>query len=471
MGTLDPEFIEIGRPLAGTNVTPARYVFTLVHGTWARCWLSKVMTKMSGSAQWYEDDSTFRSRLASDLPNSIFIRSDWSGGNSVTARLEAAKSLALDLKQRIIDYPDAHHFVIAHSHGGNIACYALRDNPDLAGRIAVIALSTPFLHAHSFLQPSHPLTATHDVQEKVEDHHKAGRVAMAVLMLFSVFVPVTIINLLGWDTPLPLVLLCSSLFYLVLPRELDIHEDIDLRLKAPQNLLIIRVAADEASVLLLFSQLGVWLGKVILMFIVKPLFLLNARVNGLPIVVRVLLCMALASFLFSLPNSPTSWTWGPLVVFTATLLYMYWEKKKRGWTRTNWLYPFSAVIKFQLILYGVFALLDLCLDTVILLSVKPTSEVAQYIGNTALVLVLILFLLTPLLTSLSMGFRYAFSYMFFTLAFEPAPPGIHTIHQFGIRGDLKDQIKTWLNHSIPYKSGEVIAAISAWIRNVTSKHT
>ena len=43
-------------------------------------------------------------------------------------------------------YPLAQHFIVAHSHGGNIALYAL-NHPELARKIrGVICLSTPFLN-------------------------------------------------------------------------------------------------------------------------------------------------------------------------------------------------------------------------------------------------------------------------------------------------------------------------------------
>jgi hypothetical protein len=53
----------------------------------------------------------------------------------------------VSLNSRIIqvrEYPNAHHFVVAHSHGGNVAMYALADE-SLASRVSgVVCLGTPF---------------------------------------------------------------------------------------------------------------------------------------------------------------------------------------------------------------------------------------------------------------------------------------------------------------------------------------
>lgn len=45
--------------------------------------------------------------------------------------------------------------------------------------------------------------------------------------------------------------------------------------------------------------------------------------------------------------------------------------------------------------------------------------------------------------------------------------GIHSI-KFGFRGDLKERIKAFLNHSITYQSLEIVTAICAWIQNTAS---
>jgi hypothetical protein len=77
----------------------------------------------------------------------------------------------------------------------------------------------------------------------------------------------------------------------------------------------------------------------------------------------------------------------------------------------------------------------------------------------------------PVLMSLAVGLRLALSYLLLSVAVEPAPSGSHTIFQFGFRGDLKDRVKTMLNHSIAYQSPEIISAITDWITHVVPSET
>jgi hypothetical protein len=110
------------------------YVLTLVHGTWAR------------GAPWTQPGSPLRSHLESRLgPNISFRVFEWTGQNSHTARLTAGEDLRHDLHQALKTHPQAQHFLIGHSHGGNVILYALRD-PVLKDQIAgVVTLGTPFL--------------------------------------------------------------------------------------------------------------------------------------------------------------------------------------------------------------------------------------------------------------------------------------------------------------------------------------
>jgi len=56
----------------------------------------------------------------------------WSGQNSHTARAAAASELGELLKKLTQQYPNANIYLIAHSHGGNVALYAIRDDPKAA---------------------------------------------------------------------------------------------------------------------------------------------------------------------------------------------------------------------------------------------------------------------------------------------------------------------------------------------------
>ena len=124
-----------------------KLIFTLVHGTFAK------------GADWVlddEDPKLFRSRLKSALSEfDVAFDDDFEWGhdsplrfldNTLSARREGAEKLEGYLTG-LGDREDKkiHRYIVAHSHGGNIALYALR-NPEARKAIdGVICLATPFL--------------------------------------------------------------------------------------------------------------------------------------------------------------------------------------------------------------------------------------------------------------------------------------------------------------------------------------
>ena len=116
----------------GPDVTD-RIVVTLIHGTFAT------------TAPWVEKESELCRAVDKAFPGKVeFRKLAWSGGNTIGARREAAQKLRTQI---LADSADTRHFLIAHSHGGNIVLYALRD-PTARGRVTGVAtLSTPFLIA------------------------------------------------------------------------------------------------------------------------------------------------------------------------------------------------------------------------------------------------------------------------------------------------------------------------------------
>ena len=122
-------------------ITPAR-VITLVHGTF------------SPRAAWTFRDSTFCRTLAARLgPESatVFRRIEWRGlfgtfaNNGHDYRIAGGELLAASLDQSFGQFPDAEHWVVAHSHGGMVALYALRD-PRVAARLdGIVTIATPFI--------------------------------------------------------------------------------------------------------------------------------------------------------------------------------------------------------------------------------------------------------------------------------------------------------------------------------------
>jgi pimeloyl-ACP methyl ester carboxylesterase len=117
----------------GVNSSPT-IVVTLVHGTW------------SSPLKWPQS-SRLRTALEKKLAGARVESFLWSGRNRNADRIEAEIRLTAQLDQQLAAFPDAKQFVVAHSHGAQVALYALR-KPNLAGRIAgVVAMGSPFLIA------------------------------------------------------------------------------------------------------------------------------------------------------------------------------------------------------------------------------------------------------------------------------------------------------------------------------------
>ena len=120
--------------MAGDAVSPRRVVVTLVHGTFAR------------RARWILEGSLLRRGLGERLgPDCIFAPFRWTGGNSHGAREVAAERLRGHLRSLRERFPGSRHFVVAHSHGGNVASYAMQDEEARRGVSGLVFLATPFI--------------------------------------------------------------------------------------------------------------------------------------------------------------------------------------------------------------------------------------------------------------------------------------------------------------------------------------
>lgn len=118
-----------------------RYVITLVHGTFAV------------GAEWTRPGSRLCKAIEAELGAGQvrFEGFDWPGflgtslNNGHRYRLRAGWHLAGALKSRFDTFPKTRHFVIAHSHGGNVALYALRDASVRARLQGTVCIGTPFI--------------------------------------------------------------------------------------------------------------------------------------------------------------------------------------------------------------------------------------------------------------------------------------------------------------------------------------
>jgi alpha/beta hydrolase family protein len=130
------------------------HVITLVHGTWAR------------GAPWTQPDSPFCCQLRGELTGRgatrvEFFRFDWSGKNTHEDRRIASVQLRKQLLAQFANEPHACHYVVAHSHGGNVALRAVRRSRSLKKDLSgVVAIATPFL---TFTKESFTLAILPDV--------------------------------------------------------------------------------------------------------------------------------------------------------------------------------------------------------------------------------------------------------------------------------------------------------------------
>jgi hypothetical protein len=117
-----------------------RATVTFVHGTFAHGFLP---LRWLRSATIWTQKSALREALK-NVSTIVDPPPTWSGANTFRGRLRGADEVARSLRATVAKYPGAHHFVVAHSHGGTVAMLALRD-PSLAQHISgVVCLATPF---------------------------------------------------------------------------------------------------------------------------------------------------------------------------------------------------------------------------------------------------------------------------------------------------------------------------------------
>jgi len=118
----------------GHSATEVSNAFVLIHGTFAR------------RAPWTRPGSKLGRALSTAYADgSIVLRFNWSGRNSHAARLKAAGELRSYLTSLRNQYPNARIRLLAHSHGGNVVFYALKDATVAATIAAVVNFATPYI--------------------------------------------------------------------------------------------------------------------------------------------------------------------------------------------------------------------------------------------------------------------------------------------------------------------------------------
>lgn len=108
---------------------------TLVHGTFDR------------DARWTNANSEICKKLSRSVGERLYLLPfRWSGNNSEKARALAVKQFIDHLATQSSYFPTSPHFLVAHSHGGNIIVQALRECEIPQARIlGIVTISTPFI--------------------------------------------------------------------------------------------------------------------------------------------------------------------------------------------------------------------------------------------------------------------------------------------------------------------------------------
>lgn len=111
---------------------------------------------------WTQPNSSLRAAIVEGLCEvgavefRRFVWRGWLGtwlNNGHRYRLAAGRDLAVQLHAQCVEHPRARHFVVAHSHGGNVTLYALR-MPGSRGGSPVSSASAPRFCSASHATPT-----------------------------------------------------------------------------------------------------------------------------------------------------------------------------------------------------------------------------------------------------------------------------------------------------------------------------
>jgi pimeloyl-ACP methyl ester carboxylesterase len=246
-------------------------IVTLIHGTWAR------------GARWTEDTSPLAISLKERIHGEVQIEPfEWSGRNLHFSRRRGAAKLRAHIVSVGTKFPQDRHFLIAHSHGGTVALYALVE-PELLSLVSgVICLATPFIvsrprqypegtfgsFAFLFVCLAFTLPLAIDV----------NRSPATIPIIATTIGALTVLNVLG---------IRSLLSYCVLRHSRgtsdDIHDAITksfaLAKLSSTQLLVLRAPGDEASAVLATSAFASWIvGK--LSHSIRALYTVGAWLSG-----------------------------------------------------------------------------------------------------------------------------------------------------------------------------------------------
>lgn len=257
--------------------------FTLVHGTFA------------ANASWVHDSGdknpdSFRARLDKALNKELTfsIPPAWGAKSPLakiwdltnTARLNGGGSLGQHiLSEEPSDERNGKHFIIAHSHGGNVAMYALQDARVREHVDGLICLATPFLFPRAralsiaTLVLSLVIMAVGVLQFTWKMNlFEQGWLAWgsaSSLLLAGIFIPMFLVGVV-----------VRQRYKRTVSGDLKLQEHIArLSYSDPQiPILLVRASGDEASGLLRSGQFLNWLGGLAMRIGRRPIYAMACAV-------------------------------------------------------------------------------------------------------------------------------------------------------------------------------------------------
>jgi len=437
-----------------------KYVFTLVHGTWGRSWPFRFLAKISGSRLWFEEGSAFQTALKARLPGAAMFTFNWSGSNSHSARQDAGRALAERLEKCCAEHADARHFIIAHSHGGNVACYALRDNDKLRSQISgVICLATPFVD----VRPRH-LGFIEKMSWIVINFIAFALACLGIGMQLVYILGITEVWA-PYVIGIPSFLCFAGAIWLVSTFEsrcMTIAKEMALPYKVLPALLLVRTAADEASIMLVMCQVGSWLLRRITDLIVLPVLIAERLVKWLGLTIASTIGFLTFVSIGGIPLMLLEEKYGrnlliqqigTWTVVALAFVFRKFIKRVGPYTVSLWLLSIYVIFLLPLAYMSIGSLTSL--------------ERYDYYWYAAYILPFVVCGGGCIFSTLVLGARFAPAYIYLDIAIEASPPGDHLISQFALEGDVKERARILLNHSISYQKPEVVERLSKWVESAS----
>lgn len=423
-----------------SSAPTGRKVALLIHGTFAR------------NAAWTHDGSTFCQGILGACPDLEFHRIRWSGRNTQGARQAGVAKVREAVRQASATYSDSGIFLIAHSHGGNIALLAAEEPEVRRSLSGIVCLSTPFLVLRRrWLGAAGELNMIASLfalllAPAVYAEYRSG----LLTWLDQRFSPGTtsakassIVLLL---TLVSAIVLGERLYRLLRGKAERFQRTNSARCKSVP-LLLVRTAADEASGALGTIQFFAWL--------TTRLWLTMARLLHYPALGLAWVGIVYAEKVEPVRRSLAKWGCTAFAILVTASFALYAFTSNTLWDNlAGWLVIALLAFVFLVIV-----------PLPAYLAVLPAMIL--FLAGALLLVPLTLLLTLPLL---AFGPEFAIANLFLDVSAEATPPGTWTVHQLPDRGGDAALDQSGLMHSAAYEDERAIRLIARWMRGDTSVH-